>query len=195
MTKTDDMLMVALQQGDVDAFGDLYERYHRPLSRWSSRRFGFSVDDGEEIASRGLLLAYEARAVFSPALGSFKSWLYRITERAALTLIRERERIAPIELSDAAVESSFEQGSAKFRFAVDTRENLFAVSKLLAQLPPEQREAVRLLILEELSGREAAKVANVPEGTLASRLHNAKAKLRTWLNSRPARGIWRHHED
>ena len=88
-----------------------------------------------------------------------------------------------------------EQGSAKFRFAVDTRENLFAVSKLLAQLPPEQREAVRLLILEELSGREAAKVANVPEGTLASRLHNAKAKLRSWLTSRPARGIWRHHED
>src|SRR6516225_3148552 len=116
MTKTDDILMVALQQGDVDAFGDLYARYHRPLSRWTSKRFNLSIEDGEEIASRGLLSAYDARAIFRPSLGSFKPWLYRITERAALTMLRERARIAPLELSDEAVESAFERGSAKFRF-------------------------------------------------------------------------------
>jgi len=188
MTKTDDILMVALQQGDVDAFGELYARHHRPLSRWTSKRFNLSLEDGEEIASRGLLSAYEARAVFSPSLGSFKPWLYRITERAALTLLRERARIAPVELSDEAIESSYELGTAKFRFDSDTRENLLSVSKLLAKLSPEQREAVRLLILEELSGRQAAELANVPEGTLASRLHKAKEKLRAWLNSRPPKG-------
>jgi RNA polymerase sigma-70 factor (ECF subfamily) len=188
MTKTDDILMVALQQGDVDAFGELYARHHRPLSRWTSKRFNLSFEDGEEIASRGLLSAYEARNVFSPSLGSFRAWLYRITERSALTLLRERARIAPVELSDEVVESSVERASRRFRFDGDTRENLLSVATLLAKLPPEQREAVRLLILEELSGRQAAELANVPEGTLASRLHKAKEKLRAWLNSRPPKG-------
>jgi RNA polymerase sigma-70 factor (ECF subfamily) len=188
MTKTDDILMVALQQGDVDAFGELYARHHRPLSKWTSKRFGLPIEDGEEIASRGLLSAYDARNVFSPSLGSFRAWLYRITERSALTLLRERARIAPVELSDEVVESSFQQSSTRFRFDGDMRENLLSVAKLLAKLSPEQREAVRLLILEELSGRQAAELANVPEGTLASRLHKAKEKLRAWLNSRPPKG-------
>jgi RNA polymerase sigma-70 factor (ECF subfamily) len=188
MTKTDEILMVALQQGDVDAFGELYARHHRPLSRWTSKRFGLAIEDGEEIASRGLLSAYEARNIFSPSLGSFRGWLYRITERSALTLLRERARIAPVELSDEVVESSFERASTRFRFDGDARENLLSVAKLLAKLSPEQREAVRLLILEELSGRQAAELANVPEGTLASRLHKAKEKLRAWLNSRPPKG-------
>ena len=51
----------------------------------------------------------------------------------------------------------------------------------LAGLPPEQRAAVALFHLEDLSVAETAVALNVPEGTVKTRLMHARRKLRTVL--------------
>ena len=48
----------------------------------------------------------------------------------------------------------------------------------LAQLPPSRREALRLLVLEELTCRQVAERLQVPIGTVRSRVHRARAALR-----------------
>lgn len=62
-----------------------------------------------------------------------------------------------------------------------------AVLQQIDLLPAEQREAVLLVGVNELSYAEAAQVLGIPEGTLMSRLHRGRAKLREQLGMTEAR--------
>jgi len=55
------------------------------------------------------------------------------------------------------------------------------LSTALARLVPDQRSALMLVIVEQLSYAEAAEVLHVPEGTVMSRVSRARAVLRAWL--------------
>jgi RNA polymerase sigma-70 factor (ECF subfamily) len=52
----------------------------------------------------------------------------------------------------------------------------------LARLVPDQRSALMLVLVEQLSYAEAAEVLQVPEGTVMSRVSRARAVLRAWLD-------------
>jgi RNA polymerase sigma-70 factor, ECF subfamily len=52
----------------------------------------------------------------------------------------------------------------------------------LARLVPDQRSALMLVIVEQLSYAEAAEVLRVPEGTVMSRVSRARALMRGWLD-------------
>lgn len=60
----------------------------------------------------------------------------------------------------------------------------------LARLVPDQRSALMLVLVEQLSYAEAAEVLQVPEGTVMSRVSRARALLRAWLDGsvRPGSG-------
>jgi len=62
------------------------------------------------------------------------------------------------------------------------------LSAALARLVPDQRSALMLVIVEQLSYAEAAEVLHVPEGTVMSRVSRARAVLRAFLDgsARPA---------
>ena len=62
------------------------------------------------------------------------------------------------------------------------------LSAALARLVPDQRAALMLVIVEQLSYAEAAEVLHVPEGTVMSRVSRARVLLRAWLDGsqRPA---------
>ncbi len=67
------------------------------------------------------------------------------------------------------------------------------LSAALARLVPDQRSALMLVIVEQLSYAEAAEVLHVPEGTVMSRVSRARGLLRGWLDgtapaSNPAKG-------
>jgi RNA polymerase sigma-70 factor (ECF subfamily) len=52
----------------------------------------------------------------------------------------------------------------------------------LAQLPAEQREVLLLVALEDMSYEQVAKVLEIPIGTVMSRLHRARERLRIWMS-------------
>lgn len=56
------------------------------------------------------------------------------------------------------------------------------LSAALARLVPDQRSALMLVIVEQLSYAEAAEVLHVPEGTVMSRVSRARGLLRGWLD-------------
>ena len=57
------------------------------------------------------------------------------------------------------------------------------LDRLLQRLPPEQREVLLLVSVEELSYQEVAAVTGVPVGTVMSRLSRARARLRDEMAS------------
>jgi RNA polymerase sigma-70 factor (ECF subfamily) len=58
----------------------------------------------------------------------------------------------------------------------------------IRRLPPEQREVLLLVVLEDMSYEEAAGTLGIPIGTVMSRLARAREKLRTMLSGLPPSG-------
>ena len=65
----------------------------------------------------------------------------------------------------------------------DRRRLALLLSRLLDELPMEQRVAVVLCVIEERTSVEAAEIAGVPEATVRTRLFHARRKLRERLEA------------
>ena len=63
------------------------------------------------------------------------------------------------------------------------------LDRLLQRLPPEQREVLLLVGVEELSYQEVASVLGLPIGTVMSRLSRARARLREEMQGRAAPAV------
>jgi RNA polymerase sigma-70 factor (ECF subfamily) len=103
------------------------------------------------------------------------SWLFGIVRNAWIDEVRTRRRqgriFAPEELGEQVGEESL--GAV-----ADT----LAVQDALARLPDEQRIAVGLVLVEGLSYKEAARIMEIPIGTLTSRLARGRDALQEMLS-------------
>ncbi len=104
----------------------------------------------------------------------FGTWLYRITYNACIDELRQRKR-APVSTEDPIDPESGRPGPERIVSAAET------VRSALAELPVDQRVTVVLVDGEGFDHREAAKILGVAPGTVASRLHRARAALRRVL--------------
>lgn len=104
-----------------------------------------------------------------------ESWMFRIMKNAWIDEIRARGRrdrvLAPEELGEHVGDSSSE-----------AQVTAMSVEAAMARLPEDQRIAVSLVLVEGLSYKEAAAVAEVPMGTLTSRLARAREALMQMLS-------------
>ncbi|WP_373487515.1 RNA polymerase sigma factor [Blastomonas sp.] len=105
------------------------------------------------------------------------SWMYRITRNLWIDRHRaDARRGSMTSIDDSAVQiadNSHQRMEAQLDFG--------DVDRAMATLPPEQREAVVLVLVEGYSYREAADIASVPVGTLTSRLGRGREALATML--------------
>lgn len=101
------------------------------------------------------------------------SWMYRITRNLWIDRHRaEIRRGRTVDIDDDAV---FVADDSHRR--MEAQLELGDVDRAMATLPPEQREAVVLVLVEGYSYREAAEIASVPVGTLTSRLGRGREAL------------------
>ncbi len=106
------------------------------------------------------------------------TWLYRVAVRAAARVAaraRNRHAALPEELPDVSA-SAREPAESLAR-----REGAARILAAIAQLPPPQRAVVALAAVEDLPQVEIAAVLGIPAGTVYSRLHQARERLRELL--------------
>jgi len=154
---------------------------------------GLSPVDAEDALHEVFLVLQRRLGDFDPALGSLRGWLFGIAGNVVRSERRKRFReppqIAPeAELSAVQIRSGelHGQGSARAtdggaevrRF--DLRRQL---QQAVDELDPEQRAVFVMFELEGTSGARIAEELNVPLGTVHSRLHLAKKKLRLVLEA------------
>jgi RNA polymerase sigma factor (sigma-70 family) len=161
---------------DAEEFREVFERHYDAVRRFTQRIVGREA--GEEIAAQTFLIAFERRAAYDLGYPSARSWLFGIaynvsrhhlrSERSQQDLLarlpRVREATDPIEVEtlDAA------------RLAPILRE-------ALAVLREEQRSPFVLVALGELTYQETADVLDIPVGSVRSRIHRSRARLRELL--------------
>lgn len=104
-----------------------------------------------------------------------RAWLFTILHNLYVNRIRRLAR-HPMTSMDQAVERADPKPSGQDR-AMSLRD----LELGLAALPPEQREVLLMVCLEGLSYQQVAEILGVPVGTVMSRLHRGRERMRRWL--------------
>ncbi len=168
---TDEALMEAFCAGHEGAFEALFERHAEPIRRLALRLTGNPVL-ATDLTQATFLSVVRGRERFRRG-SLFKPWLYAIAMNA-LRDHRRRARREALSAGGVLPEGSYE---ASWRDHGLERE----VHGALAQLPPEQREAVVLHQLEGFSFKEIAQMLEVTETAVKVRAHRGYERLRALL--------------
>ena len=184
---TETSLIEAAQRGDLDAFNQLILNFQDMMYRIALRTLNdeASADDATQNA---MIQAF--RSIKSFRGGSFRSWLARVTVNASYDEMRRWRRQPSVSLDQ--VNSNGEEIeslpwmvdlSAGPEEQCDSTELRGALQACVKSLIPDYRLVVVLVDVEGLSYEEAARVANIPVGTVKIRLARARGQLRKTLQS------------
>jgi RNA polymerase sigma-70 factor (ECF subfamily) len=126
----------------------------------------------EDVAAQAFERAYRKRSGFSARRGSPEAWLFGIARNAALDELRRRRRGATLEPDAGDLWSPGPDEQAERAFQRDE------VRRALASLEPRDRDLVSLKFAGGLSNAEIARVLDLSESNVGTRLHRAVEKLR-----------------
>lgn len=172
--------MRAAQEGDRAA----YERLLReimPLVRSLSRRRCRNPADVEEMVQDTLLTVHRVRHTYDPGR-PFGAWLAAITTRRAIDILRRRQRVSKYETADPELVETFSSAAANDE--VEAVHSAEEVANLLQQLPTRQREALKMVKLQDMSLAQAAQASGQSVGALKVNVHRALKALRGLMQAR-----------
>ena len=160
----------------VPTWEDVARRYGRKIYNFAYRLTG-NPDDAADLVQEVLLRVRRGLEGYTP--GSFEGWLWRITRNAFLDGIRKEKRrpTSPLPDDDRAVAGaspSPDEVLASIRLSDD-------VQAALLKLPMDFREAVVMCDVVGLTYEEIAEAADIPVGTVRSRIHRGRKMLRELL--------------
>lgn len=168
-------LIAKAQAGDRQAFGELVHRHREGVINVVYRMCG-DASLAEDAAQEAFLRVWQHLPGYRPQ-SRFRNWVYRIATNAALDVLRGERETVDIDLLPLA--SSGESPEA----AVEGMERGEQVRQAVLALPPASRAALVLREYEGLSYRDIADTLDIPIGTVMSRLHYARNRLREMLAS------------
>ena len=176
--------VIAVQQGDRDAFKALYERYRDHLYNFIFYSLGDEVRS-EDVLQIVFVKIYRGLPNFRYE-ASLSTWIYRIVLNECLNQQRGRgAHHVPFEALLGSDEE-FDASVAADRQHADA-ERREIVHRAVMELSPKLRAVVALKYLEGLSYEEIASVLQCSPGTVASRLNRALGELEERL--RPLRRL------
>jgi RNA polymerase sigma-70 factor (ECF subfamily) len=132
--------------------------------------------EAEDIAQDVFVAAFGHLKSFDSRRAALRTWLLTITRNRCINYLK-RKRPA---VSDDAIHCQTEPASAD---NAKRQEFWRELNAALARLPPKQRTAFVLAEIEELPYAEIAIIEQTSCGTVKSRVHRAKQRLRTALES------------
>lgn len=187
VSTVDDDLIQQSRDGNLAAFNQLVERYQAVVYNLCVRLLA-SREAAEDATQETFLSAYRALQRFEG--GSFRSWLLRIAANQAKDELRRRRRKdragsldAIFDTLDAPVEVPDHSETP------DDRVQRAAVSielqRALMQLPEDQRRAIVLVDVMGYLYEEAARICDTSPGTIKSRIHRGREKLRVIVRRNP----------
>ncbi|MBO0858324.1 MAG: RNA polymerase sigma factor [Chloracidobacterium sp.] len=176
---TDEKLLEDAAAGDETAFVSLYER-HRDLVFRFTYRLLQSQETAEEITHDCFLSLIKDPRRFKADRGKASLRTYLCAAARNLAFKRLRRTCAETAFDGFSEHLVSAASQAPLRLLLDA-EVSETVRKAVGELPPLQREALILFEYEEMSLAEIAEVAGADVGTVKSRLHRARERLRVVL--------------
>jgi RNA polymerase sigma-70 factor (ECF subfamily) len=184
----DKELVVRALEGDESAYGELLERFRRPVFSLIYRMIG-DREQAEDLAQESFVKAFNNLDSYNPSY-RFSSWLFKIANNHAIDHLR-RARLSTVSIHGSPHAASAER-EEETRIVLESRDEspeqeMLAlelgseIEQAIGQLRPEYRTAVILRHIENRPYEEIAEIMDVPIGTVKTFLHRARAELREIL--------------
>lgn len=175
MPETEELeFLLRASQGDLDAFGVLYEKYVERIFNYVYYRTG-NVHDAEDLSARVFYRALHHIHTYTDRGVPFSAWLYRIAHNLVANWHRDRSRHQEIPLSDAP--TIHYKGEPPEVAVMQTQER-DALLRLIRQLPSERQHLLILKFLEHMSNAEIGETMGRSEGAVKSLYHRTLLALR-----------------
>ena len=174
--ESDEELMGRVAEGDARAFAAIYDRHHRQaysLARRITGRGGGAEDATQE----AFLTLWRGASRFDPKRGRLTPWLFTLVRHRCIDWLRR-------DTPHAVHQDLFEGAAERIEAPERTDEQVLATQesdqarRLVAELPPEQREVIDLAYFAGYTQTEIAARVGVPLGTVKGRARLGLEKLR-----------------
>lgn len=179
VTVLDEQKLISLaRQGDQSAFEALLTRYEKQVYHQALRLLA-NPEDAADVTQEVFLKVWRSLPSFHGE-SSFSTWLYRLTDNAAIDLLRrEKKRRGDASLDDEEYQwdSTLADPDASPQRELERKELHRSVQEGLNKLSEEHR---RILVLREINGlsyEEIAEILALTAGTVKSRLARARTAL------------------
>jgi len=170
-----DAEVIAGSLEEPERFAVIFDRHADEIHRYAARRLGQQA--AADVVSEVFLAAFRNRGRYQPGRADARPWLYGIATKVISQQLRADGRRAHLLAAVAAASPD--------EFAADDIGDRIAAQRLhqvlvgvLAGLSPADRELVLLVAWAELSYEQVAYSLQIPVGTVRSRLHRVRAKIR-----------------
>ncbi|MBC3758638.1 sigma-70 family RNA polymerase sigma factor [Hyunsoonleella sp. SJ7] len=169
------LLVLRCQVGDQQAFKELCVQFN-PVTR----RFLKSLvkSDAASDLNQEVWISVYQRIASLDDVSRFKYWLYQITRNKAMDYFRKSKKLDYFD--------ELTHGTALQLFTTyEDDKNLFyhkQIHKARESLSPKLNEVVELYYFQGMDYEEIALIVGCSMGTVKSRIHNAKHKIKEWLN-------------
>jgi len=187
-TPAEEILVATAKSGENQAFGILFERYHRRIYSLVLRYVRIR-EDAEDIVQRTFQKAYISLHRFE-GRSSFSTWLTRIAINEAFMLLRQNRTRREIAID----ESSNQEESPPCLSICDSgigpeasylrEEEAEILSAAMNRLTPRVRKAIELRELREFSTRETARRMGLSVAAVKSRIFHGRKNLRKIIGNR-----------
>jgi RNA polymerase sigma-70 factor (ECF subfamily) len=184
---TDRDLVARAREGDARAFGELVRRHQQRIHRLALHMLRDRAD-AEDVMQETFVRAYQALARFDGRSEPY-TWLYRIAVNLSLNVIRARKpQRRGGDSDDPRLEALMteKRPSAMADPPGDAaRRQLYAaMCEGIDSLSETLRTTLVLVCIDGRSHEDAAQILGAPEGTIAWRVHEARKKLKAFLEER-----------
>ena len=158
--------------GDVDAFARLVDRHHARCLRVATNLLG-DADEAEDAVQDSFVRAYRHLGSYRER-DRFGAWLLRIVVNQCRTRAAKAARFTRFDTAQHEPDAEHSAG-------IDAGDRRAELAHALAQLGPDQREAIVLRFTEELSYEEISALTGVGVSALKMRVQRACTRLRSLL--------------
>jgi RNA polymerase sigma-70 factor (ECF subfamily) len=147
------------------------------LARWLLR----NEQDAQDVVQESYLRAFRSFAGFRG--GNGRAWLLTIVRNTSYTLLKKNGSADFSTMFDDEIHGSVDESLSPATL-LELREDAELMREAVEQLPAEFREILALRDQERLSYKEIAAVAQIPPGTVMSRIARARSKLKEYIADR-----------
>lgn len=158
--------------GKTDDFRVLVDRYQQSIFRFTSGML-WNHEEAYDVTQEVFLAAFANLSSYVLSRAAFSTWLFTIARNRCINALTRRR---PLALDNPAAVEDVTSADTLARQELSQQ-----LDRALAALPVEQRTAFVLAEIEELSYAEIARIERVSLGTVKSRIHRAKQRLRSLL--------------
>ena len=181
LTPTDEKLVARTLTGDRNAFRTLVDRYYNTVYRLC-RSIVRNAEDAEDATQEVFVRAHQALGQYA-GRGAFGAWLRRLTVNHCLNRVQSAQakasaRGCSLDLLAETLPASHSEDPEERLLRAEERNK---IKTELEFLPPQQRAALALRLLDGLSYEEIADLMGVPVNSVRSWLHRGRARLREAL--------------